>query len=72
MIDLSTAPKRNMRYHEMVRWLTDNGISVFDIRRWVNKELIEQHFVEGSRRAYYNAAQIRKALDGNRLKENGT
>ena len=73
MIDLSPPPHRHMRYDEMVNWLTENGFSIRDIRRWVDKQFIKQHFIgPDAKRAYYNAEEIKQALDGNREETNNS
>lgn len=68
-------PKKgdNLRYVDVVEWLTANGYSVKEVRRMVEKKVIEPHYTPVvGRRAWYSVEQIKQALDGSRSKEQPT
>ena len=71
MIRIETpAPRRNMRYNDVVLWLKENGFSRFEIRRLVRKGVIEGNYIKPyGNRKWYNAQQITEALDGEQNKE---
>ena len=62
---ITTPPPRvNMRYNDMVGWLTANGYSIAQVRRLVEKKLIKaNHLRGGAKRAWYSAQQIKEALE---------
>lgn len=67
------APRRNMRYNEVMQWLMENGYTHYEVRRMMEQGVIEAHFLRPTaRRAWFNAAQIKEAIDGNRVKENNS
>ena len=69
---LTPPPQENLRYHQMFAWLLHNGLSGFEIRRLVKKGAFKANYIPFSKRAWYSATQIKKALDGNRTEENTT
>jgi hypothetical protein len=65
------APHANMRWGDVVTWLKDNGYSGFEIRRMLEKGVIEPHYIKPfGKNAWYSAQQITQVLNGTEKKEN--